>query len=370
MRHPTLTIDLTRLEDNARAEVALFGRHGVTVMGVNKVFNGLSETAAAVVRGGIEVIAESRLDNLEKIAGVAAAKCLLRSPGPSEAEQAVRLADISLNTELETIRALSRAAARAGRKHSVLFMIDMGDLREGLWFEDYDAIHASLAETLRLPGVSLYGLGTNFNCFGAIKPTRENGLAFVALARRLERDLECRFPFLSGGNCTSTHLLRKGQWPEGVNHLRIGGLHQFGIDYVDFEYVPGFHHSKREVRDVSSDLYLLRAEIIEISRKPTAPVGEPDLDAFLRRQTFIDRGRRLRAILALGRQDVPAENVRPTDERISVLGQSSDHTIVDIEECPDAYRLGDTMSFELDYTGLLHASSSRAVRKMFTGGPP
>ncbi len=360
---PRLWIDVKKLEENARYERELFARQGVHVMGVNKVFSGQVETAQAVCRAGFDVIGESRIESLRRLADVPVKKCLMRSPAPSEVAEAIAVSDLSLGSETEIFRLLSKEAARVGKKHEVLLMVDMGDLREGIWFEDYDRIRETVREIRGLPSLEIYGIGANFNCFGAIKPTQENGDRFVAIARRVEADLGFRFPYLSGGNCTSYHLFKKRLWPKGVNQLRIGGLHEFGINYVDFEYVEGFHHSKQDISRVASDLFILQAEVIEAGLKPSHPVGEPGLDAFLNPKVFIDRGIRRRVILSVGRQDLPFENLTPVDPGIQILGQSSDHTIVDVHDSVRSYRLGDWLEFELDYTALLFACNSPGVKK-------
>lgn len=365
MYMPVLQINLTKLRDNARQEKALLAQHGVEVMAVNKVFDGCVETAQAVMDGGINVIAESRTYNLKKIRNTGCTTCLLRSPCLSEIEDVVRYADISLNSEPVVMKALSEEAVRQGKIHQVLLMVDMGDLREGIWFSEYDQILEAIKLIKSLPGLALYGMGTNFNCYGTVLPTTKNGEDFLALVKRVEDDAELTVRRLSAGNCTSYHLMDKGLWPQGLNHLRIGGLHEFGIEYVDMKYLDEFHHSTKDVSLACSDLYLLHAEIIELNSKPTVPVGELGVDAFLQPKSFIDRGVRKRALLAFGRQDVPAENCVPQDDAITVLGQTSDHTLVDIEDSKQPLKVGDIISFELDYTGLLMACQTKGVQLHF-----
>lgn len=365
MYMPVLEIDLNKLRHNARVEKALLKKQGVEVMAVNKVFDGCIETARAVMEGGITVIAESRTYNLEKIRATGCTTCLLRSPCLSEIEEVVRYADISLNSEPVVMRALSAEALRQGKTHQVLLMVDMGDLREGIWFEEYARILDTVKLIEELPGLALYGMGTNFNCYGTVLPTAKNGEDFIAITRRVEADTGIRIRRLSAGNCTSYHLIDKGLWPQELNHLRIGGLHEFGIEYVDMKYLDGFHHSSKEVGKACSDLYRFHAEIIELNSKPTVPTGELGADAFLQPKTFEDRGTRKRALLAFGRQDVPAENCVPQDDAITVLGQTSDHTLVDIEDTDSPLKVGDTVSFELDYTGLLMACQTRGVARRF-----
>ena len=362
MYKPILTIDLPKLEDNARVEKAELAAQGVEVLAVNKVFDGCVETAKACLDGGIEVIAESRVYNLKKLKDALNCRtCLLRSPVLCEIDDVVRYADISLNSEKVVIEALSEAAVKQGKVHEVILMVDMGDLREGIWFDHYEEIRDMLKLIDALPGVKLYGLGTNFNCYGTVMPTVKNGNDFRELAKKLEAETGIKIPRLSAGNCTSYHLIDKGIWPEGLNHLRIGGLHEYGIEYVDMHYLDQYHHSDKPVGKACSPLYKLKAAIIELNSKPTVPVGELGVDAFLQTKTFEDRGIRKRALLAFGRQDVPSENCVPCDDSITVLGQTSDHTLIDIEDCKQDLKVGDWVEFELDYTGLLAASQTKGV---------
>jgi predicted amino acid racemase len=365
MNYPQLEINLRKLEHNARLEVQKLAEYGIKVMGVNKVFNGLTETASAVIRAGMDVVAESRVQNLKKLQHLPCKKCLLRTPSPSEIEDVVRYADISLNSDLAVIGSLSKEAGKQKRVHQILLMVDMGDIREGIWFENREYLEEAVKQTLELPNLEMYGLGTNFTCYGTVLPTLENGRKFVQISRELEAKFGIKFKYISGGNCTSYHLIEKGTWPKGINHLRIGAMHQFGIEYVEVKYLDGFYHSNMDVNRVVSNLYTLKAEIIEANRKPTVPFGELGTDSFMKSKTFIDRGVRKRAILALGYQDVVYENMWPVDPKIEILGQTFDHTIIDIESSDRDYRVGDLIAFEVDYTGLIAACTSESVETVF-----
>ncbi len=365
MNYPKLEINLRKLEHNARLEIQKLAEYGIKVMGVNKVFNGLPETASAVIKAGMDVVAESRVSNLKKLQHLSCQKCLLRTPSPSEIEEVVRYADISLNSDIDVLQKLSQEAVKQNRIHQVLLMVDMGDIREGIWFEDREYLEEAIQQILELPDLELYGLGTNFNCYGSVLPTLENGRMFVQIAREFEAKLGIKFKYLSGGNCTSYHMIEKGMWPEGINHLRIGALHQFGIEYVEVKYLDGFYHSNMDVNRVVSNLYILKTEVIEVNRKPTVPFGELGLDTFMKSKTFVDRGDRKRALLALGYQDVSSANIWPVDPKIEILGQTFDHTIIDIESSDTDYRVGDLIAFEVDYTGLLAACTSESVKTVF-----
>ena len=164
MYKPILTIDLPKLRDNARVEKKELGEHGIEVMAVNKVFNGCVATARAVLEGGIDVIAESRPYNLNKLKDALGCRtCLLRSPVLSEIEDVIRYADISLNSEVAVIKALSAEAVRQGKTHEVLLMVVMGDLREGIMFDHYQDNVDTVKLINELHNLKHYGLGTNFN---------------------------------------------------------------------------------------------------------------------------------------------------------------------------------------------------------------
>lgn len=367
MYKPELKINTRKLCENTAQAIKDISTVGVSMMAVNKVFNGFPETAQAMVDGGVKVIAESRIYNLKKLININCKKCLLRSPVMSEIKDVVAFSDISLNSEEIVIQALAKEALIQGKTHEILLMIDLGDLREGIWFENYKQILSCVNLIDDLKGVSLYGIGSNFNCYGTALPTVDNGEKLQNLRIQLETDRKGRkIGFASAGNCTSFHLIDKGIWPKGLDHLRMGGLQEFGIEYVDMHYLNNYHHSQKDIGLACSDMYIFTAEIIEVNSKPTVPVGELGVDAFLKPKEFTDRGIRKRALLAFGLQDVPFENCVASDDNISFLGQTSDHTLIDIEDCCQEYKVGDRICFELDYTGLLMACQTTGINYIFT----
>ena len=76
---------------------------------------------------------------------------------PSEVSEVVEYADVSFQSELSTIRLLDEAAGRAGKRHNVVLMIDLGDLREGIFYEKEEEIFSTVAELLLLKHIRLYG---------------------------------------------------------------------------------------------------------------------------------------------------------------------------------------------------------------------
>jgi predicted amino acid racemase len=346
-----LTIDLGKITENTRTVVARLG--GVAVVAVTKVTCGSPEVGTAMLAGGAVALGDSRLANLERLraAGITAPLWLLRAPTPAEAPEAARLADVSLASELVTTRALDAAAGEAGKTHRIIVMVDLGDLREGVLPADLPAF---LDAASKLAHVEIAGVGVNLTCYGAIMPDDRNmgELATLALqaGHRLGRPL-----LVSGGNSGSIAMVVQGRMPAAINTLRIGETILLGVDTLTREPTLGLHR----------DAFIAEAPVIECLVKPSLPTGTPAQDAFGNRPTFTDRGTRRRAICALGRQDAPPEGLRPLDPRVEILGASSDHLILDVEDLDPPPAVGDGIRFVPTYGALLQLCTSPYVHKLF-----
>ena len=110
---------------------------------------------------------------------------------------------------------------------------------------------------------------------------------------------------------------------------------------------------------------ILEAQIIELQEKPSVPIGEVGVDAFGQKPFYEDRGVIKRVILAIGKQDTDQDSLRPLDKNIDILGSSSDHLILDVTKSDKNYKVGDVISFEVGYGGLLKAATSKYVEKYY-----
>src|SRR6185312_7176188 len=200
---------------------------------------------------------------------------------------------------LAIIRELSRIAERMGKLHDIMLMVDLGDLREGIWPSD---LLPTVETVVGLKGVRLAGIGTNLTCFGAIVPTEENLGQLVAHAYKVERMTGMALDWVSGGNSSSLPLLLEGKLPAGINNLRIGeAILQGGLE--TFRDEPW--------RELEFDACRLTGELIEVKLKPSLPIGVSSYDAFGSQPVFVDEGDRLRAIANIGREDVLIEGLMP-----------------------------------------------------------
>lgn len=357
MAGPGVTIDLDKIAENARAVVSLCADHGVAVTGVTKVTCGLPQVAKALLHGGVADIGESRLENVHRLraGGITSPVMLLRIPQVSAADEIVTSVDTSLNSELSAIRALSRAAEQHGIVHRIILMVDLGDLREGFWPDD---LLPAVREVVDLPGIRIQGIGTNLTCYGGVIPTQQNMGQLADWAHRIEDTFRIPVETISGGNSSSLPLLASGRMPKAINHLRIGEAILLGRETIHRTCWPA----------TVQDAFTLSAEIIELKRKPSVPIGETGQDAFGRTPVFVNRGEMLRGILNVGREDVDVEGIVPADSGVTIVGASSDHLIIDVTHRREPAALGDEVVFSLSYSALLSAMTSGYVEKRPVGG--
>jgi predicted amino acid racemase len=328
----------------------------IQVLGVTKGFSAMQQIVTAMLEGGVDGLADSRMENIIELRnrGFDQQITLLRIPRLSDVANVNRYTDMSINSEMSVIEALSQEALSKGNNHKIILMVDVGDLREGIMKEN---VLSTAKQISALQGVRLVGLGTNMGCFGGVLPSQDNLGLLVTLASGIENLLGSKLEIVSGGGTSSLWLVENQTVPEEVNQLRIGEGILLGTDTTHNRKIPW----------LCDDAFVLRAEVIEAKSKPSVPTGEIGRDAFGNIPQFTDNGVRKRAILALGKQEVYVEGLIPVDEKMVILGASSDHTIVDITDSKQEIKVGGEIEFFLTYAGLLAVSGSKYVEQIFKG---
>lgn len=350
--YPCINIHLDTITQNAKNLVSASKKYGVFPAGVTKLACAYPQVGQAILNGGVHILADSRVQNLKKLRHLQAETMLLRIPAISDVSDVVRYADISLNSEFETLQALSIEAIKQQRIHQVILMHDMGDLREGAFYQE--ETFALARQVMTLEGLKLVGLGTNLACYGGVEPSVDNQKQLIALAQQIEQEHQIHLMYLSGASSAGLPLMLSGELPQGINQLRLGASILMGIGLND-DPIP----------NTRQDTFDLSAEVVEIKVKPSVPTLSTALDAFGQRPKFIDRGLRKRAICAIGKQDIDTDQMTPKDSNIIVIGGSSDHLILDITDCDDDYHIGSLIEFELSYGGVLQCMTSEYITKHF-----
>ncbi|MDP3386793.1 MAG: ornithine racemase Orr [Eubacteriales bacterium] len=351
--YPRIMIDLKKIEENTKKISSKCHANGIKVAGVTKVFCADSPIVDAYIKGGVDYLADSRVQNLKRLQNKGLPVYMLRLPMPSEASEVVEFSDISLNSEIETIRLLNLSAKEQNKTHGIILMIDLGDLREGIFNEE--ELFETVSKILKLKHIELAGIGTNLTCYGGVIPTGENFGKLIDYKNIIEKQYGINLSLISGGNSSSLYLLDDNKMPYGINMLRVGEAFVLGRETTYGNAIEGTY----------DDAFILEVEIIEVKAKPSLPIGKIGMDAFGNKPVFQDKGIMTRGICGIGRQDIEPDGLICCDERIAVVGASSDHLIVDLTNCQQAYKPGDFLRFKLTYGGLLKAFTSEYVSKLY-----
>ncbi|MGH4137427.1 ornithine racemase Orr [Clostridium sp.] len=350
--YPCVEVNLSKITHNTVEIVNMCENKGIDVFGVTKSYCANTPITKAMVKGGIKGIADARIGNLKKAKDIKCEKLLLRIPMPSNAGLVVKYSDISLNSEIETIKKISKAAKRMKKTHSIILMVDLGDLREGVLEED---VLATVKEIIAIDNIVLIGIGTNLTCYGGVIPDEENLGKLIKIKHSIKEQLGIELPVVSGGNSSSLPLVMNGTIPSGINQLRVGEAIVLGTE-------TAYGH---KIDNCYSDCFILKGEIIEVKNKPSVPTGTIGMDAFGNTPHFEDEGIIRKAIVALGRQDIYVDGVFPLNEKVKILGASSDHLILDVTKSEKDYKVGDIVDFNMNYGCLMQAMMSPYVSKYY-----
>lgn len=350
-----LTLDRSKLHHNYNFLKEVFEEHDVTWGVVTKLFCGNRTFLKEVLQLGAEEFSDSRLSNLEVIKSIKpeAQTVYIKPPPLRSIERVVQLADVSFNTELSTIRALSEEAKRQDKVHKVIIMIEMGDLREGVMG---DRLVDFYRQVFQLPNIEVIGLGTNLNCLHGIMPSQDKLIQLSLYKQIIELKFNRKINWITGGSSVTIPLLLKKQLPKGINHFRIGETLYFGLDLFTGKIIKG----------MKGDVFELAAEIIELNKKPMIPMGtmgtnpqghKTDVDESLHGKLTH------RAIVDVGVLDVDPKYLTAKTGGAKVVGASSDMLVVDLGENKRDLKVGDYIRFNVKYMGALAILNSSYIEK-------
>lgn len=351
-----ITLNKKSLAHNYLFLQTLFTSHQKEWAPVLKLLCGNKIFLEYVLSLGDEQVCDARLTNLKIIKSINPKKetIYIKPPAKRSISNVVKYADVSFNTEFTTIKWLSVEAGKQGKIHRVIIMIELGDLREGILGEHLMDFYKKIFE---LPNVKVSGIGANLNCLSGVMPSKDKLIQLSLYEQLIEAKFGKKIDYVSGGSSVMIPLLMKKQIPKGINHFRIGETLFFGVDLFTNKTIP----------KMKDNVFMLYAEIIEITEKPIVPYG--DLEENPSGETMeIDPNdygmTHSRGILDIGLLDISTtEFITPVDENISFIGASSDMLVVDLSETKKKYKIGDLVAFKMKYMGALRLMNSEYVEK-------
>ena len=350
-----LEMDTEKLKNNFLFLDNLFTDNDIQWAIVSKVFCGNKLYLTELLRLGVKQICDSRLTNLKNIKQIneEVETIYIKPPSSRDIANIIKYADISVNTEISTIKALSKMAKKHNKKHKIFIMIEMGELREGVLRDDFIKFYEKVFE---LDNIEVVGIGTNFSCLYGVLPNADKLIQLSLYEQLIEAKFDRMIPFVSGGSSVVIPLIFSNLLPKGINHFRVGETLFLGTD---------IYHDKR-IKGMEYDIFKLYAEIIELTEKPTRPSGEMGTNvegkSFSFKKDEVSE-QPYRAIINLGLLDVDEKHIWSSDKELEFVGASSDMIVVDLKNNPKKYTVGDFLEFNMDYMGMLRLMNSKYIDK-------
>ena len=351
-----VTLNAKKLQHNYHHLNTLFRTHDIEWAIVAKVLCGNETFLREVIKLGTKEICDSRISNLKAIKKIdpQVQTVYIKPPAKRMIQNVIRYADVSFNTEYDTILALSNEAAQQHKTHKIVIMIEMGELREGVMREEFLDFYEKV---FGLPNIRIVGIGTNLTCMYGVLPNHDKLIQLCLYKQLVEAKFQKKIPYISGGASVTIPLIDKHLLPHGVNHFRIGETLFLGTDV--------YHNCTFE--NMHNDVFKLYAEIIELNEKPKVPIGELGHNLSGDQLNFDQNNpgeKGYRAIVDIGLLDIEPSHLQPVSENVSIVGASSDMLVLDVKDNPEHLKVGDLVAFKMDYMGLLRVMNSSYVDKI------
>lgn len=351
-----VTLNKASLTHNYRFLQNLFQENEMEWAPVLKMLCGNKTYLDFILSLGDEQVCDARLGNLKIIKTIAPKKetIYIKPPAKDSIAAIVSCANVSFNTELTTIKWLSAEAQRQEKTHRIIIMIELGDLREGIMGESLIDFYKKIFE---LPNIEVAGIGANLNCLNGVMPSKDKLIQLSLYQQLIEAKFGKKIKGVSGGSSVMVPLLMKGQIPKGINHFRVGETLFLGTDLFENKTIP----------DMKDDVFILHAEIIEITEKPIVPYGNMENNPSGEKTVINEEdygNMQKRAILDIGLLDVSKTDfLIPTEKDLSFIGASSDMLVLDVSKTEKNYQVGDVVSFRMNYMGALRVMNSKYIKK-------
>jgi predicted amino acid racemase len=355
-----LTIDLAALHHNISTVDKWVRNHGASWSLVTKAMCGFPDVLAGLAMSGVRSMADSRLSNLSAINNLPTRleTWYLRLPHYPALGKIVQMADVSLNSEFAIIEALNQEAARQGKVHRIIIMVELGDLREGVLPGALVPLYERVSD---LSHIEVLGIGSNLGCLSGAVPSLEQFSQLAMFRELLQLKFKHPLPLISGGTSAVIPMLRDGQLPRAINHFRVGESVFLGTDLVHGGWLAGLRH----------DAITLEVEVVEVKEKSLSPSGETtDMMPFevLATATHPPGARAFRAVITVGQLDTEIRGLTPLNADYHLVGASSDLAVVNLGDNRENLKPGSVIRFRPSYAALVRLMAGKYIDKFVTPG--
>lgn len=350
-----ITLNPKKLKANYEYLTKLFNKHNIQWTIVSKMLCGNELFVRQLLELGVKQVSDSRVSNLKVVKSINpnVETIYIKPPAKRSVKGVVKYADISMNTEIDTIQLISEEASRLNKTHKIIIMIELGELREGVMGDSFINFYEKV---FNLKNIEVIGVGANLSCLYGVLPNHDKLIQLSLYKQLIEAKFNRKLMYVSGGSSVTIPLIFKKSLPKGINHFRVGETLYLGTDV---------YHDK-PFKNMNSDVFKLYTEIIELIEKPIVPNGDMGTNVDGKQFDFDDNliGKTTyRAIVDIGLLDVEQKHIKPIDNDISIVGASSDMFVVDLGLNNKNYKVGDLIEFKMDYMGTLRIISSNYIDK-------
>lgn len=313
-----------------------YEKNEIQVVAVLKGVSGDEVIAQTLIEQGFNLLGDTNIQNLKRYKEISPSiECLMmRSPALSEIEDVIRYADISLNSEVEVIFALSKKAVDLNIIHNVILMIELGDMREGILPVN---LIPFIAKIIHLQNINIIGIGANFACFHNNIPTDGSMKQLSELADLVESTFNIKLKWISGGNSANYNWVLSTKETYRINQIRIGESILCGMNPLGNEIIP----------ELYQDTFTLLLEVVESKLKGSH---------------LKNGNNNKRLLFNIGKQDTSVTGLK-TDSDLKIVNFSSNHLAAITND--QTIKLGSFVEFSMDYFAMMASMTSPNVYKYY-----
>jgi predicted amino acid racemase len=189
-----------------------------------------------------------------------------------------------------------------------------------------------------------------------VEPTYDKLIQLSLYTHLIEARFNKKLELISGGSSITLPLIPKGKVPKGVNHFRIGEAALLGVSPLN----------NKKFRNLSTSTIEFHAEILEFNKKEIQPdgvIGEGNVGHTSGLKFDAGVKETYRSIVDFGQLDVDVNDLRPKDNKLQLVGTTSDMTVYDHGSDKGKYKVGSQIDFMPNYTSIARLMNSRYMSK-------